>query len=96
VVKLGGVGMAVYGSGWAQAGGDAPAEAIVAAWAGPIGHLIECFGPDRCMFESNFPVDKASFSYREMWNAYKLMTADLGANERAWLFAGTAERVYRV
>jgi predicted TIM-barrel fold metal-dependent hydrolase len=96
VVKLGGVGMAVYGSGWAERGTPATSREIVNEWGGAIRFLIERFGADRCMFESNFPVDKTSFDYRTMWNAYKTMTSDLPADDRAKLFAGTAERVYRV
>ena len=96
VVKLGGVGMSPYGSGWAARGRVASSEELIREWAAPIPHLIEQFGADRCMFESNFPVDKVSFSYRTMWNAYKRMTADLPVADRAALFAGTAERVYRV
>jgi len=46
------------------------------------------------MFESNFPVDKVSVSYRVLWNAFKKMTADLPAADRAQLFQGTADRVY--
>ena len=96
VVKLGGVGMSPYGSGWAERGRVASSDEIISEWAAPIRHLIEQFGPSRCMFESNFPVDKVSFSYRSMWNAYKRMTADLPVADRNELFAGTAERVYRV
>jgi predicted TIM-barrel fold metal-dependent hydrolase len=96
VVKLGGVGMSPYGSGWAERGSVATSDEIIAAWGEPIRHIIERFGANRCMFESNFPVDKVSFSYRTMWNAYKRMTSDLPSADRAQLFAGTAERVYRV
>lgn len=96
VVKLGGVGMSPYGSGWAERGTVASSDEIIAEWAAPIRHIIGCFGADRCMFESNFPVDKVSFSYRTMWNAYKRLTTDLSSADRESLFAGTAERVYRV
>lgn len=96
VVKLGGVGMSPYGSGWAERSTVASSDEIIAEWAAPIRHIIERFGAERCMFESNFPVDKVSFSYRTMWNAYKRMTSDLAATDRAQLFAGTAERVYRI
>jgi hypothetical protein len=48
------------------------------------------------MFESNFPVDKVSFSYRTMWNAYKKMTQGMSKGDREDLFALTAERVYRI
>lgn len=57
---------------------------------------IDLFGPDRCMFESNFPVDMRSISYTVLWNSFKRVTADLAPHERAQLFAGTAKRVYRL
>ena len=57
---------------------------------------IDLFGPDRCMFESNFPVDMRSISYNLLWNSFKRVTAELAADERAKLFAGTARRVYRL
>jgi predicted TIM-barrel fold metal-dependent hydrolase len=59
---------------------------------------IEAFGPDRCMFESNFPVDRERVSYRTLWNLFKRIAARLGlsATEKAGLFSGTAVRVYRL
>jgi predicted TIM-barrel fold metal-dependent hydrolase len=57
---------------------------------------IEQFGPNRCMFESNFPVDKVSFSYGVLWNSFKRMTENFSAEERAALFHDTAARVYRL
>ena len=57
---------------------------------------IEEFGPNRCMFESNFPVDKVSFSYDVLWNAFKRMTKNFSPTERAALFHDTAARVYRL
>src|SRR3546814_9952980 len=57
---------------------------------------IDLFGPGRCMFESNFPVDMRSISYTLLWNSFKRITSDLGADERAELFANTAKRVYRL
>ena len=61
-------------------------------------YAIEAFGPDRCMFESNFPVDKESVSYRTLWNLMKRIAARLGLSEaeKAALFSGTAARVYRL
>jgi len=96
VVKLGGVGMTPYGSGWADRGRVATSDEIVEAWGPAMLHLIKHFGADRCMFESNFPVDKVSFSYRTMWNAYKKLSAHLPAADRKQLFSGTAERVYKI
>jgi len=59
-------------------------------------HCIEAFGPNRCMFESNFPVDKVSFSYNVMYNSFKILSKDYSASERADMFHDTAARVYRV
>ncbi len=61
-------------------------------------HAIEAFGPDRCMFESNFPVDKESVSYRTLWNTFKRIAtrAGLSESEKAAIFSGTAAKVYRL
>ena len=59
-------------------------------------HVIEQFGAERCMFESNFPVDKLSLSYKVLWNAFKKMTAGASEDEKDALFRGTASRVYRL
>ena len=61
-------------------------------------YVINAFGPDRCMFESNFPVDKECISYRTLWNAFKRIAARLGLSEteKAAIFSGTAARVYRL
>ncbi len=58
--------------------------------------MIEAFGASRCMFESNFPVDKGSYSYQACWNAFKLLAAGASAAEKAALFSGTATRIYRL
>ena len=63
---------------------------------GTISHTIECFGVNRCMFESNFPVDKLSISYAVLWNAFKKMVADFSEDEKQALFYGTAAKVYRL
>ena len=59
-------------------------------------HTIECFGPDRCMFESNFPVDKLSLSYPVLWNGLKKIVADFSDTEKHAMFFETASRVYRL
>ena len=56
----------------------------------------EQFGPERCMFESNFPVDRLSLSYRTFWNAAKKLVADFSPDERDAMLRGTAARVYRL
>ncbi len=58
--------------------------------------LIEQFGDDRCMFESNFLVDKASCSYTVIWNAFRLLTANASAAAKAALFHDSAARAYRL
>lgn len=92
--KLG--GLAMPDNGWAFHDRPAPpSSAEIAELHGPYyAHTIACFGPARCMFESNFPVDRASAPYGVFWNAFKRMTADLQEAEKADLFAGTARRVY--
>jgi len=48
------------------------------------------------MFESNFPVDAHSYSYKVVWNCFKRVTRDFAAAERSALFHDTATRVYRL
>lgn len=95
-VKVGGMGMAFFGFGFEHQSQPAHSAALANAWKPCIDTCIEIFGPERCMFESNFPVDKQSASYTSVWNAFKLCTADLSASERCDLFFGTACRVYRL
>jgi predicted TIM-barrel fold metal-dependent hydrolase len=61
-------------------------------------HALTAFGPARCMFESNFPVDKECVSYRTLWNAFKRIAAKAGLSdaEKGQVFSGTAARVYRL
>jgi len=74
-----------------------PTSAELAAIIEPfVRHVIDTFGPSRCMFESNFPVDKQSYSYGVMWNAFKRVSAGYTPAERADLFYGTAARAYRL
>lgn len=96
VVKLGGLGMPRSGFGW-ETQIAPPTSAELAEPTAPY-YLtcIETFGPSRCMFESNFPVDKASYSYGVVWNSFKRMTQGFSAPERAALFHDTAARVYRL
>jgi predicted TIM-barrel fold metal-dependent hydrolase len=96
VVKVGGIGMAVYGVGFEHRAEPPSSDELVATWGGPITHVIESFGAERCMFESNFPVDKVSVGYVTLWNAFKKMSADASGDERASLFHDTAAGVYRV
>jgi len=95
-IKLGGLGMRMFG--FTHHLGELPpsSEELAAAWRPYIETCIAAFGPERAMFESNFPVDKGSCSYHVLWNAFKRITAGCSQAEKAALFAGTATRFYRV
>lgn len=94
-MKLGGLGMDLVGAGWDKPYKPDSVElaAIMKLW---FTHCIEKFGPERCMFESNFPVDKKSFSYTVYWNAAKTFSKSYSISEREALFFGTATKVYRL
>jgi L-fuconolactonase len=93
-VKIGGIAMPLMGLRWQKNELPPTSDEVVAAWGDAIRLVIETFGPDRCMFESNFPVDKLTCGYGVLWNAYKKITADLSESERDRLFWGTATEVY--
>src|SRR5712671_5184983 len=95
-VKLGGLGMRMFG--FTHHTGELPpsSEELAAAWRPYIETCIAAFGPERAMFESNFPVDKGSCSYAALWNAFKRITAGCSAAEKAALFAGTATKFYKL
>jgi L-fuconolactonase len=96
VAKLGGINMKVNGFGWHDMEAPPSSEVLAKATRPYYDHCIEHFGPDRCLFESNFPVDKVSCSYTVLWNAFKHIAAGFSADEKAKLFHDTAARVYRV
>jgi L-fuconolactonase len=96
VAKLGGLAMPDNGFGWNTAVRPPTSDEFVAAQRRYYLHTIERFGPQRCMFESNFPVDRFSLSYRVLWNGLKKMVADFSAAERDAMFRGTATRIYRL
>lgn len=96
VVKLGGIGMPTYGSGYELRDLPPTSDQIVADWGADVCFIVDTFSADRCMFESNFPVDKVSFSYCVMWNAYKKLSTHYSPRDREQLFSGTARRIYRV
>ena len=96
VAKLGGLAMPDNGFGWHLAARPPTSDEFVAAQGRYYLHTIECFGADRCLFESNFPVDRMSLSYRVLVNGVKKITRGLLEGERDAIFAGTAERVYRL
>jgi predicted TIM-barrel fold metal-dependent hydrolase len=96
VAKLGGLAMPDNGFGWNGAERPPTSDEFVAAQGRYYRHTIECFGAERCMFESNFPVDRMSLSYRVLWNGFKKLVRECSDDEREALFAGTATRVYRL
>jgi predicted TIM-barrel fold metal-dependent hydrolase len=95
-VKLGGLAMAFCNFPSFLADPPAPSTQLAADWKPYLETCIEAFGPQRCMFESNFPVDLGSCDYPTLWNAFKVFAKDYSAAEKADLFAGTATRVYRL
>jgi len=95
-VKLGGLGMRINGFEFEKRECPPSSDQLVQAWRPWMEPCIETFGADRCMFESNFPVDKGSYSYATCWNAFKRLTSSASADERQALFEGTATRVYRL
>lgn len=95
-VKLGGLGMHLNGFDFADQRNPPSSEALAAAWHPYVDACIEAFTPSRCMFESNFPVDKVSYGYGVFWNACKRLARRYEAAEKADLFSGTATRVYRL
>ena len=96
VIKLGGMGMPANGFDWHTRTQPIGSEELAESMAPFMNYCIEQFGPERCMFESNFPVDKVSFSYNIMYNAFKRLSKDYSATERAAMFHDTAARVYKI
>jgi predicted TIM-barrel fold metal-dependent hydrolase len=96
VVKLGGIGMVSFGFDFHERAVPPGSEDLAAAWRQYIEPCIEFFGVERCMFESNFPPDKQSSGYTELWNAFKRISAGASAAEKTALYSGTAARVYRL
>jgi predicted TIM-barrel fold metal-dependent hydrolase len=95
-VKLGGLGQQVGGFAFDKLPLPPASEEVAAAWRPCIRTCIDLFGPGRCMFESNFPVDKGMVGYRTIWNAFKRLVADFSEDEKHALFSGTARRVYKL
>ena len=95
-VKLGGLGMRMGGFGFHEQPDPPSSETLATAWRPYVETCIEAFRPSRCMFESNFPVDKGSYSYPVFWNACKLLTRGASEAEKTELFSGTAARFYRL
>jgi predicted TIM-barrel fold metal-dependent hydrolase len=95
-VKLGGLAMAFCGMPDHGPAAGLSSEVLAAMWRPYVETCIDAFGADRCMFESNFPVDKWGADYVTLWNAFKRLTHAASAAEKRALYAGTAARVYSV
>lgn len=96
LMKLGGLGMGIYGFGWAAREAKPDSIGIAKAIAPCFLECIEKFGTGRCIFESNFPVDRVSYSYAVMWNAFKRVVKDFSKSEQSALFYDNAARAYRL
>jgi predicted TIM-barrel fold metal-dependent hydrolase len=96
VVKVGGMAMRINGWDFHEKADPPSSEALAAAWKPYVETCIEAFGASRCMFESNFPVDKGSYGYGSFWNAGKLLAKGASASDKTDLFSGTAARFYRL
>lgn len=96
ILKLGGVGQRRFGFDWHTRDKPIGSVELAEALSPLMQYCIEQFGPTRCMFESNFPVDKVSYSYNVLYNAFKRLSQSYSAAERAALFHDTATRVYRI
>ena len=94
--KIGGINMAVNGFDFHKQDMPPSSAELAAATQDWYLYSIDVFGPERCMFESNFPVDKVSTSYKILWNAFKRMAEGFSANEKRWLFHDTAKKAYRL
>lgn len=96
VIKFGGLAMPLAGFEWRKRPRPPDSQTLAAAWQPYWDTCLELFGPSRCMFESNFPVDRSGCSYGALWNAFKRLAAPLSPTERQQVLAGTAQRVYRL
>jgi predicted TIM-barrel fold metal-dependent hydrolase len=96
VVKLGGMAMRINGWDFHAKSEPPSSEELAAAWKPYVETCIEAFGASRCMFESNFPVDKGSYSYPIFWNACKRLAKAASTTEKTDLFSATAARFYRL
>ncbi len=95
-VKLGGLGMAVNGAKFHENDNPPNSTQLSNIWKPWIYETLDMFGFDRCMFESNFPVDKGSCSYGVLWNAFKILAKDMSEDEKNKLFKQNASRIYKI
>ena len=97
VLKVGGIGMDIlHGTGWTTLDAPPGSEEVAEHWGDGVRFCIDTFGPHRCMFESNFPVDRQALTYPVLWNALQIMAAGYSDAEQDDLFSGTATRAYRL
>lgn len=95
-IKIGGLAMPVNGWDWHNRDKPASSDELARLHGRYYLHAIECFGPDRAMFESNFPVDRRSISYPVLWNGFKKIASGFSDAEKSALFCDTAARAYQV
>ncbi len=95
-VKLGGLAMAMAGFGWRERALPPSSLDLAQAWQSYVEVCQDNFDAARCMFESNFPVDRTGCSYHVLWNAFKRLAQPLSHGERAAVCAGTARRFYHL
>ncbi len=95
-MKLGGMMMRLAAFDYLAMDAPPTSEELAAHWRPYIETCIEAFGPNRCLFESNFPVDKMGIGWAALWNAFKRIAAGASAEEKTALFSGAARRVYRL
>lgn len=95
-VKLGGFGIATFGFDFSASRYAPDSEVLAKLWTPYIEPCIDTFGADRCMFESNFPVDRGIARYVVLWNAFKRIAATGTPSERSALFYSTAAQTYQL
>ena len=94
-IKIGGLGLDWYfGTGWTKRAIPPTSDELARYWAPMVHWCIDTFGPSRCMFESNFPVDRQSSSYGTLWNAFQKLADRYDNDEQDALFCNTAIQVY--
>jgi len=93
-MKVGGLAMKLTGFTFFENDDPPSSQDLEKAWRPYIEVCINAFGPQRSMFESNFPVDKGMCSYPVMWNAFKRIAAGCSADEKKALFSGAAAKAY--
>jgi L-fuconolactonase len=95
-VKIGGFGTAVFGYDFVSRFKPPSSEELGREWQPLFDTTLDIFGVERCMFESNFPVDRSLGGYGVLWNAFKRVASDLSDGERRALFHDNAARLYRI